>query len=737
MQWDNHPELNWETIETEHFVIHFHQGTERSAREAAEVAEYVYQPIVDLYDFIPKSKTDIVIQDVDDYSNGAAFFFENRIEIWSRPLDYELRGSHRWMQGVISHEFTHIIQLGKSMKYNPKMIGVYLQNFGYEDEKREDVLYGYPNQIMSTPISSIISVPMWLAEGTAQHMYNDVYFDYWDSIRDMLLRDRVLNNNLFSFKQMNSFGKCGMGNELVYNFGFSLVEYINTNYGQEALKDITSNLSKPFNYSINRAIKNAIGIDGEQLYLNWKNYLEEIYNKKNNEVLDPEDYIILESKGITNINPKWSPSGKKIAYLSDKKNDKFGRTDLFIYDLQDSLHKKIKSGVKSTPAWINDSLLVYSKISKPDKNGSKYFDLYSYNLIEEEEEQLTFGSRIYSPIYNPLTNEIIGINTYDGTSNIVVGNKDFSEFTILTNFNDGMYIYSISNYKGNYLVDAVINHERNIYLIDSQTGLLNDFINKPWDVRDQEFNNNKLIYSDDKQGIYNLYLKSDDIEGYITNVIGGAFNPDISVDGKIAFSIYRNGGYKLALLDNFTYISEELSNINNDDTNTFSIYDKTGEKYYNRPSSILINTQFEGLSKKYEEKMTGPFFVPKIMFDYNTFKPGFYFYDWDVLRKISVFGSLSYNTDKDIDFYLLFDYNKNYLTYYFNFYWISRHVSRSHKYVTQTGQIIDNIIYDVDYIYHIFSADIGSRFKFKGHKFWIYYTFSSYRQFYDVVIDRC
>ena len=113
LQWDNHPELEWQTIETDHFVIHFHQGTERSAREAAEVAEYVYQPIVDLYDFIPKTKTDIVIQDVDDYSNGAAFFFENRIEIWARPLDYDLRGSHRWIQGVISHEFTHIVQLGK------------------------------------------------------------------------------------------------------------------------------------------------------------------------------------------------------------------------------------------------------------------------------------------------------------------------------------------------------------------------------------------------------------------------------------------------------------------------------------------------------------------------------------------------------------------------------------------------------------------------------------------------
>ena len=34
----NHPELEWFTFETEHFNIHYHDGTERSAREAATVA---------------------------------------------------------------------------------------------------------------------------------------------------------------------------------------------------------------------------------------------------------------------------------------------------------------------------------------------------------------------------------------------------------------------------------------------------------------------------------------------------------------------------------------------------------------------------------------------------------------------------------------------------------------------------------------------------------------------------
>ena len=54
----NHPELEWKTIETEHFKIHFHKGTERSARETAEIAEHIYPHLTDLYDYITKGSLD-------------------------------------------------------------------------------------------------------------------------------------------------------------------------------------------------------------------------------------------------------------------------------------------------------------------------------------------------------------------------------------------------------------------------------------------------------------------------------------------------------------------------------------------------------------------------------------------------------------------------------------------------------------------------------------------------------
>ena len=62
-------------------------------------------------------KTNIIFTDVDDISNGAAYFYDNKIIIWTSPLEFELRGSHRWLQNVITHEFAHIVSIQKSKNF--------------------------------------------------------------------------------------------------------------------------------------------------------------------------------------------------------------------------------------------------------------------------------------------------------------------------------------------------------------------------------------------------------------------------------------------------------------------------------------------------------------------------------------------------------------------------------------------------------------------------------------------
>ena len=173
----NHPELNWQTIETKHFLVHFHQGTERTAQEVAKITESVYEPITKMYGHEPDQRVSFVIRDHDDYSNGGAYFYDNKIEIWASAMDFELRGTHPWLWNVVTHEFTHIVQIQTAMKFGRKVPGIYFQWLGYEEERRPDVLYGYPNVLVSYPISGFV-VPGWFAEGVAQYNNPKLQYDF-------------------------------------------------------------------------------------------------------------------------------------------------------------------------------------------------------------------------------------------------------------------------------------------------------------------------------------------------------------------------------------------------------------------------------------------------------------------------------------------------------------------------------------------------------------------------------
>ena len=167
-QFEPYPEVDWYTIETDNFTVSYHKGAERTAQLTAKISEEIIGPITSLYNYKPAKKTNFVINDLTDYANGATDFYNDRIEIFASALDFEFRGTHNWLRNVITHEYTHMVTLQASMKL-PKMLpAVYLQWLNYEEEKRPDVLYGYPNGIVSYPISGI-AYPAWFAEGVAQY----------------------------------------------------------------------------------------------------------------------------------------------------------------------------------------------------------------------------------------------------------------------------------------------------------------------------------------------------------------------------------------------------------------------------------------------------------------------------------------------------------------------------------------------------------------------------------------
>ncbi len=671
----NHPEIQWETIETDHFFVHFYDGTEMSAREGAAIAEKVYPHVTGLYDYEPKNKTHIVFLDTDDISNGAAYFYDNKIYIWSSPLDYELRGSHRWLQNVITHEFTHIISIQKAMKFGKNIPGAYIQWMGYENEKRKDVLYGYPNALVSYPIPGTI-VPPWFAEGTAQYMYEGADWDVWDSHRDMILRDRFVHDNLLSFVEMNTFGKKGIGNESTYNAGYAICRYAAEKYGPDVLKSIMSELSKPLNYSINRAINNSIGINGHQLYNDFVIELDKKYSSVKGSIKSSEqEGEVLISEGTTNLHPIWAPNGKQFAFLSNQENDYFSQTDLYIYNLETKEQKKIMPGVHSAVTWGSDTLLYYSKKSKyPNKYGSKYYELFEYDLDDEKEEKLTTESRAFSPVYIQEDSSIAYIATQDGVQNIYLLKISSKDTTQLTKYKDHRVMYSIDidPYHNFLLVDYTLNHFRNISTVSLDSKIENDMVvNQAWDERDPVMvSENEIIYSDDRTGIFNLYYQHNENnqQGYCTNVLGGAFMPDVNQNGQIVYSLYKNGQYTIALLDSIKIVSDSTVGYAPD--------------FYRRNTNLNSHIKEEETSSSFAYKDAFPpmFILPKIMFDYGTVKPGLFFYSSEILHRLSLFGGASINSVNDLDLFFLFEFKRFYPTLFTEVFYLTRNKTDQFNY---------------------------------------------------------
>ena len=733
---DNHPELDWQYFETEHFIFYFHEETERSAIEASKVAELIYGPVTDLYDFHPPAKTSVILKDVNDFSNGMAMFYDNKIEIWTKPIDFDMRGSHRWIQNVITHEFVHIVQIGAAMKFSKKIPAFYFQIIDYEDEKRDDVLYGYPNQIISSPLPGT-SVPPWFAEGVAQYMYSKIDYDFWDSHRSMILRDAVLNDNLYDYHEMNLFGKKGIGNELVYNQGFAFVNYIVSEYGENILRDITDELASPFNYSIERAFKNATNDDIVLVFQDFYYFLKEAYSRFNGK----SNSFVIAEEGLSNIKPSWSSDGDRLLYLSDKNHDFFNKTDLYLYDFKEKSSDKIATGVKGFPTWISDSVVVYSKINIVDKFGSKFFDLFEYNLNTEQESQLTHGKRLYSPIYDSTLNKIAAIHQYDGTSNIMIADyKDSLEFNQLTSYDNGFQMFKINWFNESIIYDGLSKHGRNIYTVD-MSGLQNIKKMQLTDERDPNYNKNQniLIWSEDKDEVFNLYYTDSLGQHKLTDVTGGAFYPAISSDGKVAFSLYEEGKYKLAIIDDFKIQNKNIINANEDWESFLAEIDTKTDNIVHEFSEKSTQKYFQ-----YSVKNLSTLIMPRLFYDYDTFKPGFYTISSDALNKLSIFSGASINKIKDLDIFLMFE-TYNYLhTPYIEFFWATRNKNTRYLYQNLDGEEYDNTPIENNLFFNLFSLDAGSKFRLLSksklmpgkHDFKINYQFNNYRQKIEQTITQ-
>ena len=720
----NHPELTWQVLETEHFRVLYHESLEAVAQRAGGIAESAYGPVTELYGYEPDGPVRLILKDYDDYANGAAYFYHDAIEIWTSPLehDFELRGTSDWLRNVITHEFVHIISLGASRKLSQRVPALFVEYFGYKGEKnRDDILTGAPDRLTLLPLANTV-VPMWFAEGVSQHQTRQERHDRWDSHRDMILRTAVLDSTLMSLDDMSVFGHQGFGNEFVYDHGYGLVTYLATTYGDTALADMCRHMSRWSAYSFSQALEATTGRTAAQVWRDWRASMARRYADQVTALGPLREGQRLTEVGFSNTRPVFAPDGRRLAYLSTLSRQ-HGPHSLVVRDLDTDEDEVLATGVASVPSWDPDGQrLVYVAKKAADKYGSRRADLFEYDLgaatrgwpgrllwtlpaltgayvpSDPRSDRLSRGLRALYPAVSPDGEQIAFVRlTADGAALGLV-DRSGERVRYLLAFEDGTQLYTPRwSPDGRWLALSYANGmHRDIGLVDVSRGRLlaslaptpggdggaelQPLIVSPGTDRDPTWSaNGALLFTSDVSGIYNVYAHtpgSGRVE-QVTNVRGGAFFPTVNDSGQVVYAGYTRDGFHLhrieAPMATAVPAADFLAAAGAIGVGASGPSEVTSTD----PGTAPIRDVGRYPAQPYGTEVLRSTFMPRLSLDEGHLKLGTYFGTGEALDRQSIFGGVAVapaNGDRDL--YAVYKFRGFRPTFRMSFIHMKRHSAR-------------------------------------------------------------
>ncbi|MFI4921675.1 MAG: hypothetical protein ACHQAZ_08565, partial [Gammaproteobacteria bacterium] len=111
------PNLHWRTLQSEHFTLVYHDGEEQLAHHMLDVAEQTHARLDLWLDWTPEERVQLVLTDHEDLPNGETTPFpRDNVQLFVSPPDDvdSLEDFDDWFRILITHEYTHVLQLDKA-----------------------------------------------------------------------------------------------------------------------------------------------------------------------------------------------------------------------------------------------------------------------------------------------------------------------------------------------------------------------------------------------------------------------------------------------------------------------------------------------------------------------------------------------------------------------------------------------------------------------------------------------
>jgi hypothetical protein len=530
------PQYHFRTISTATVSVHFHQGFEAMAREAAALASDLLARHEARYGQ-KVGRVHVVLVDAEDSPNGFAsplpFPFVTIRAV--APDGTDGFGNYEgWLRLALTHELAHIVDFEEAR-------GIW--GFGRKVFGRAPFLF--PNTLAMS----------WMIEGLAT--YEETELTAFGRGRDpdsqMVLRMAALEEAFPAEDRAIYALEAWPGGQAPYLFGEAFLRDETHRNGRDTLPRLARQQAVQFPpYLDGRTMSR---VTGTGLHTSWREWSARFGESATSEADERATRGLtfsraLTARGIRQVEPRFSPDGTCIAYTSGTLT-RFPALRVMKTDGSGDRRLALRNG-GSGLSWTPDGKkLVFAEL-RVFRTFSTFGDLSVVDAETGHVHRLTRGVRAEDPDISPDGRTIVFARRMGDRSELFTVGMDGKGLAPLTSSVPGVE-WSGPRFRppaGDAIVAArfLPGGWLDIVLVDRATGAVEQLTHdRAKDVEPTWTpDGGAVVFRSDRDGVSNLYALrlADRSLVRVTNVLGGAFQPSVSPDGRsVAYAEYSSRGY--------------------------------------------------------------------------------------------------------------------------------------------------------------------------------------------------
>lgn len=398
------PTLGWRTIETEHFIIHYHEPLGPMARRTALYCEQAHAVLAPLLDWEPAQRTHVVLDDRVDAANGSATAIP-RNSVRLLATGPEARGSlgdyDDWLRSLIIHEYAHILHI--------------------------DVIGGLPawlNRIYGKTAAPNQLLPRWYTEGfaTYQESARTGGGRVRSSLFTMYLRAMWLDGVLFELGTLSGTPRTWPRGSGWYLYGSHFLAWVAETHGEDVFRRFHSEFGNLiFPYSMNTLMLEIVGKDFPTLWAEWLEHLDQRFGaelaSRRARGITPVESVT--ATGLDAYFPRRRNGHDQVTWSQSPPSDFRGiwRQDLKTGEVGRLLETE---GRVRTHSW--DPTGRYVVYDNGHTLGGTYVfqELVIHDMETGLSRQLTKGRRARDPDFDPAGRRIVYVENGEGRTQLAL-----------------------------------------------------------------------------------------------------------------------------------------------------------------------------------------------------------------------------------------------------------------------------------------------------------------------------